>query len=72
MIGHMAKAHRENPHHLARITLRMADTIKTKLLPCHEIDVPPPKYKMFESRQGGIVIHGNEGKRGRSRDWPQR
>jgi hypothetical protein len=40
MIGHTAKARRENPHHLARITLRMADTIRTKLLPaisliCH-------------------------------------
>jgi hypothetical protein len=40
MIGHSAKARRENPHHLARITLRMAHTIKTKLLPairsiCH-------------------------------------
>jgi hypothetical protein len=27
MIGHMAKAIREIPHHLTRITLRMADTI---------------------------------------------
>jgi hypothetical protein len=40
MIGHMAKAIREIPHHLTRITLLMADTIKTKLLPairptCH-------------------------------------
>jgi hypothetical protein len=36
----MAKAIREIPHHLTRITLLMADTIKTKLLPairptCH-------------------------------------
>jgi hypothetical protein len=36
----MAKAIRETPHHLTRITLLMADTIKTKLLPairpiCH-------------------------------------
>jgi hypothetical protein len=29
MIGHMAKAIREIPHHLTRITLLMADTIKT-------------------------------------------
>jgi hypothetical protein len=40
MIGHMAKAIREIPHHLTRITLLMADTIKTTLLPairpiCH-------------------------------------
>jgi hypothetical protein len=40
MIGHMAKANREIPHHLIRITLSMADTIRTKLLPairptCH-------------------------------------
>jgi hypothetical protein len=40
MIGHTTKARRENPHHLARSTLRMADTIRTKLLPairpiCH-------------------------------------
>jgi hypothetical protein len=40
MIGHTAKARRENPHHLARITLYMADTIRTKLPPairliCH-------------------------------------
>jgi hypothetical protein len=40
MIGHMAKAIREIPHHLTGITLLMADTIKTKLLPairptCH-------------------------------------
>jgi hypothetical protein len=40
MTGHMAKAIREIPHHLTRITLLMADTIKTKLLPairpiCH-------------------------------------
>jgi hypothetical protein len=32
MTGHMAKAIRETPHHLTRITLLMADTIKTKLL----------------------------------------
>jgi hypothetical protein len=40
MTGHMAKAIREIPHHLTRITLLMADTIKMKLLPairpiCH-------------------------------------
>jgi hypothetical protein len=40
MTGHKAKAIREIPHHLTRITLLMADTIKTKLLPairpiCH-------------------------------------
>jgi hypothetical protein len=40
MTGHMAKAIREIPHHLTRITLLMANTIKTKLLPairpiCH-------------------------------------
>jgi hypothetical protein len=40
MIGHMAKAIREIPHHLTRITPLMADTMKTKLLPairpiCH-------------------------------------
>jgi hypothetical protein len=40
MIGHMEKAIREIPHHLTTITLLMADTIKTKLLPairptCH-------------------------------------
>jgi hypothetical protein len=40
MIGHTAKAIREIPHHLTRITLLIADTIKTKLLPaitptCH-------------------------------------
>jgi hypothetical protein len=40
MIGHMAKAIKEIPHHLTRITLLMADTIKMKLLPairpiCH-------------------------------------
>jgi hypothetical protein len=40
MIGHMEKAIREIPHHLTRITLHMANTIKTKLLPairptCH-------------------------------------
>jgi hypothetical protein len=40
MTGHMAKAIREIPHHLTRITLLMADTIKAKLLPairpiCH-------------------------------------
>jgi hypothetical protein len=38
--GHMAKATRGIPHHLSRITLLMADTIKTKLIPairpiCH-------------------------------------
>jgi hypothetical protein len=33
MTGHMAKAIREIPHHLTRITMLMADTIKTKLLP---------------------------------------
>jgi hypothetical protein len=33
MIGHTTKAIREIPHHLTRITLHMADTIKTKLLP---------------------------------------
>jgi hypothetical protein len=40
MTGHMTKAIREIPHHLTRITLLMANTIKTKLLPairpiCH-------------------------------------
>jgi hypothetical protein len=40
MTGHMAKAIREIPHHLTIITLLMADTIKTTLLPairpiCH-------------------------------------
>jgi hypothetical protein len=40
MTGHMAKAIREIPHHLTRITQLMADTIKMKLLPtirpiCH-------------------------------------
>jgi hypothetical protein len=40
MTGHMAKAIRETPHHLTRITPLMADTIKTKQLPairqiCH-------------------------------------
>jgi hypothetical protein len=40
MIGHMAKAIIEIPHHLTRITLLMADTITTKLFPaiipiCH-------------------------------------
>jgi hypothetical protein len=39
MIGHMAKANKEIPHRLARITL-LIDTIRTKLLPairpiCH-------------------------------------
>jgi hypothetical protein len=36
----IAKARRENPHHLARITLCMDNTIKTKMIPairpiCH-------------------------------------
>jgi hypothetical protein len=49
MIGHTAKAHRENPHHLARITLRMADTIRTKLLPdirpiCHHQSIRHSRY----------------------------
>jgi hypothetical protein len=40
MIAHTKKARRENPHHLARITQHMADTIRMKLLPairpiCH-------------------------------------
>jgi hypothetical protein len=40
MTGHMANAIREIPHHLTRITLLMADTIKAKLFPairpiCH-------------------------------------
>jgi hypothetical protein len=32
--------------------------------PRHKTDMPPPKYKTFEIPQGGLVIHGNEGKRG--------
>jgi hypothetical protein len=40
MIGHTAKARREIPHHPTGIMLRMADTIRMKLLPvvgpiCH-------------------------------------
>jgi hypothetical protein len=41
MIGHMAKANKEIPHHLTRITLLM-DTTKTRPLPaispicCHQ------------------------------------
>jgi hypothetical protein len=40
MISHTVKAPREIPHHLARITLRMADTIRMEQLPairpiCH-------------------------------------
>jgi hypothetical protein len=42
--GHMAKATRGIPHHLTRITLLMAETIKTKLLPairpiCHHQNI---------------------------------
>jgi hypothetical protein len=39
-------------------------TIKTNM--------PPPKYKTFEIPRGGIVIRGNKGKRGRSRDAGRR
>jgi hypothetical protein len=34
--------------------------------------MPPPKYKTFEIPQGGIVIHGNKGKRGQSHDTGRR
>jgi hypothetical protein len=39
-----------------------------KALPRHKSNMPPPKYKMFEVPQGGIVIRDNDGKRERSRD----
>jgi hypothetical protein len=64
-IGHMAKAHRENPRHLARITLRMEDTIKLKLLPtirpvCHHQSTRHSKSLKEELSYMGTKARGDE------------
>jgi hypothetical protein len=64
-IGHMAKAHRENPHHLARITLRMEDTIKSKLLPairliCHHQSTRHSKSLKEELSYMGTKARGDK------------
>jgi hypothetical protein len=38
----------------------------------HKSNMLPPMYKTFEIAHGGIVIHDNNGKRGRSRDAGRR
>jgi hypothetical protein len=64
-IGHMAKVHRENPRHLARITPRMEDTIKTKLLPairptCHNQSIRHSKSLREESPYMATKARGDE------------
>jgi hypothetical protein len=60
----IAKAHREKPHHLARITLRMDNTIKMKMLPairpiCHHQSIRRSRslgqdYHTWKRRQEGM------------------
>jgi hypothetical protein len=43
-----------------------------KAPPRHKSNMPQPKYKTFEIPQGGIVIHDNNSKQGRSHDAGRR
>jgi hypothetical protein len=65
MIGHTAKARREIPHHLARVTLHMEDTIKTKLIPairpiCHYQSVRHSRSLREESSYVQTKARGDE------------
>jgi hypothetical protein len=64
-IGHRAKVYRENPRQHARITPRMEDTIKTKLLPairptCHHQSIRHSKSLREESPYMATKARGDE------------
>jgi hypothetical protein len=64
MIGHMAKANKEIPHHLARITL-LIDTVRTKLLPavrpiCHHQSIRHSRYLREEMSYMITMANGDE------------
>jgi 3-dehydroquinate dehydratase len=65
MTGHTAKAIREIPHHLTRITLLMVDTIKTKLLPairpiCHHQSIRHSRSLREELSYMATKANGDE------------
>jgi hypothetical protein len=65
MTGHMAKAIREIPNHLTRITLLMVDTIKTKLFPairpiCHHQSIKHSRSLREELSYVIMTANGDE------------
>jgi hypothetical protein len=62
------KGHQRNPSPPHKNYPAYGRYHQDKAAPRHKTNMPPSKYKTFEIPQGGIIIRGNEGKRGRNCD----